>query len=91
MTQGKQLRQLLATQKPIMPPGAADGLSARLIQAAGFPAIYAVGGAIARVAGYPDIGKLQLSEVLDRVKKIVNITSLPVMVDADTDFGGLGI
>ena len=89
MTQGKQLRQLLATQKPIMAPGAADGLSARLIQAAGFPAIYAGGGAIARVAGYPDIGMLQLAEVLDRVEKIVDVTSLPVIVDADTGFGGL--
>ena len=69
-------------------PGAYDGLSARLVEAAGFDAVYASGGAIARAAGYPDIGLLSFSEVMDRVEKIVDAGGLPVVADADTGFGG---
>ena len=58
------------------------------MEAAGFDAVYASGGAIARAAGYPDIGLLSFSEVMDRVEKIVDAGGLPVVADADTGFGG---
>ncbi|QKH36386.1 oxaloacetate decarboxylase [Achromobacter pestifer] len=72
----------------VVAPGAYDGMSARLVAAAGFSAVYASGGAIARAAGYPDIGLLSFTEVMDRVEKIVDASGLPVVADADTGFGG---
>ncbi|WP_183002758.1 oxaloacetate decarboxylase [Achromobacter sp. UMC71] len=87
LTPGARLRQHLA-QDIVVAPGAYDGMSARLVAAAGFNAVYASGGAIARAAGYPDIGLLSFTEVMDRVEKIVDASGLPVVADADTGFGG---
>jgi len=84
---GALLRQRLA-QDIVVAPGAYDGMSARLVADAGFSAVYASGGAIARAAGYPDIGLLSFTEVMDRVEKIVDASGLPVVADADTGFGG---
>ncbi|MCU6615807.1 isocitrate lyase/PEP mutase family protein [Achromobacter sp. 77] len=84
---GARLRQQLS-ENIVVAPGAYDGLSARLVAAAGFSAVYASGGAIARAAGYPDIGLLSFTEVMDRVEKIVDASDLPVVADADTGFGG---
>ena len=61
-----RLRELLS-RGIVAAPGAYDGLSARLVEAAGFDAVYA-SGRIARAAGYPDIGLLSFSEVMDRVE-----------------------
>lgn len=87
LSPGARLRQQLS-ENIVVAPGAYDGLSARLVAAAGFSAVYASGGAIARAAGYPDIGLLSLTEVMDRVEKIVDASGLPVVADADTGFGG---
>jgi 2-methylisocitrate lyase-like PEP mutase family enzyme len=87
LSPGARLRQQLS-ENIVVAPGAYDGLSARLVAAAGFPAVYASGGAIARAAGYPDIGLLSFTEVMDRVEKIVDASGLPVVADADTGFGG---
>lgn len=84
---GARLRQHLS-ENIVVAPGAYDGLSARLVAAAGFSAVYASGGAIARAAGYPDIGLLSFTEVMDRIEKIVDASGLPVVADADTGFGG---
>jgi hypothetical protein len=56
-----RLRQLLARDEILVAPGAWDGLSARLVARAGFEAVYATGGGIARSAGYPDLGLLGMS------------------------------
>lgn len=79
---------LAASDSPVMAPGAFDGASARLIDLSGFSAVYASGGAISRAAGYPDIGLLDLTEVASRIANIVDATSLPVIADAETGFGG---
>jgi len=84
----RQLREKLSSGSPVIAPGAYDGISARLVAMAGFDAVYASGGAIARAAGYPDIGLLSFSEVLERIEKIVEASGLPVIADADTGFGG---
>ncbi|OZI77921.1 isocitrate lyase/PEP mutase family protein [Bordetella genomosp. 12] len=84
----QQLRQALSAGKTLIAPGAYDGMSARLVANAGFDAVYASGGAIARAAGYPDLGILSFTEVLDRIEKIVDASGLPVVADADTGFGG---
>jgi len=87
MQRSKKLRELLKDKKLLVAPGAFDGLSARLVERAGFPLIYVTGGGIARSMGYPDMGLLTMSEVLGRVKNIVDVTSVPVIADADTGYG----
>ncbi|MCH9744065.1 MAG: oxaloacetate decarboxylase [Gammaproteobacteria bacterium] len=72
---------------PLVAPGVFDGLSARLVQQAGFQAVYASGGAISRSCGYPDIGLLSFSEVCQQLEYIVNAVDIPVIADADTGFG----
>lgn len=82
-----RLRELLASDEPIVAPGVYDGLSARLVEQAGFAAVYASGGAIARSAGVPDLGLLGVGEVVDRLRSIVEAVSIPVIADADTGYG----
>lgn len=83
----KTLRQCLASNKIIVAPGVFDGLSALLAKQAGFPVLYASGGAISRSMGYPDIGLLTMTEVCASIAHIVNVTGLPIIADADTGFG----
>lgn len=71
----------------LIAPGVYDGLSARLGTQAGFQALYASGGAIARSSGRPDIGLLTLSEVITHMADIVQATDCPIIADADTGFG----
>jgi 2-methylisocitrate lyase-like PEP mutase family enzyme len=68
-------------------PGAYDGLSARLVEQAGFPAIYASGGAIARSAGVPDLGLLPMTVIADRLASMVDVVGVPIVADADTGYG----
>ncbi len=82
------LRQLLKKEDVLLVPGCFNALSARLIEQAGFKAIYVSGAAIAgNFLGYPDIGLTTLSEVLENARNIVQVTSLPVVCDVDTGFG----
>ena len=71
----------------VVAPGVFDGLSARLVEQAGFPAVYASGGAIARSSGVPDLGLLSLSDVVARLSMIVDSVGIPVIADADTGYG----
>jgi 2-methylisocitrate lyase-like PEP mutase family enzyme len=82
-----KLRQLLASGRTVVAPGVFDGLSARLTEQAGFAAVYASGGAIARSAGIPDLGLLSLSEIVARLETIVDAIDIPVIADADTGYG----
>ena len=59
MRASTQLRELLRAGDVVVAPGVWDGLSARLVARAGFPAAYATGGGIARSMGYPDLGLLR--------------------------------
>jgi 2-methylisocitrate lyase-like PEP mutase family enzyme len=81
------LRKLIAGDEIIVAPGVYDGMSARLVQRAGFAAVYATGGGIARSMGYPDLGLLGLTEVADRLSVIVEHAGVPVIADADTGYG----
>lgn len=83
-----QLRQLLYAGKAFIAPGAYDALSARIVEDAGFPVVYATGAGIANTQlGLPDVGLLSYAEMLDQIRKIVRATNLPVIADADTGFG----
>jgi len=82
-----RLRQLLAGGDIVVAPGVYDGLSSRLAAHAGFAAVYATGGGIARSMGFPDLGLLGLGEVVERLRPIVEHAGVPVIADADTGYG----
>jgi 2-methylisocitrate lyase-like PEP mutase family enzyme len=82
-----KLRTLLNSGRITVAPGAYDGLSARLVAQAGFPAVYASGGAIARSAGVPDIGLLSVTVIADRFASMADAVSVPIIADADTGYG----
>jgi 2-methylisocitrate lyase-like PEP mutase family enzyme len=86
-TQAARLRALIAGGGLFVAPGVFDGLSARLVERAGFVLAYASGGAIARSAGLPDLGLLSASEIAARMASIAEAVSLPVIGDADTGYG----
>jgi 2-methylisocitrate lyase-like PEP mutase family enzyme len=81
------LRQRLTAPGIIVAPGCYDGLSARLVQEAGFDTTYASGGAIARSGGIPDLGLLSFTEIGDRLAQIVDAVDIPVIADMDTGYG----
>ena len=87
MDKTKKLAQLLQNKELLIAPGVFDGMSARLVEQAGFSLVYASGGAISRGAGFPDIGLLTMSEMCDRIANIVDATDLPVIADGDTGYG----
>jgi 2-methylisocitrate lyase-like PEP mutase family enzyme len=80
-------KQLLKRDKLLVAPGCFDGLSARLVQEAGFESAYLSGGAVARSMGLPDIGLVTMSETIERAVQVVSIVKLPVIADADTGYG----
>jgi 2-methylisocitrate lyase-like PEP mutase family enzyme len=70
-----------------MAPGAYDTLTARLVEAAGFAAVYLTGGGYSRANGYPDLGLLTLGENVRFVAMTVEAVEIPVIADADTGYG----
>jgi 2-methylisocitrate lyase-like PEP mutase family enzyme len=82
-----RLRNILSSGRIAVAPGAFDGLSARLVAQAGFPAVYASGGAIARSAGVPDLGLLSMTTIVDRLASMVDVVEVPIIADADTGYG----
>ena len=88
MSKGAQLRQLIA-QGPVMLPGVPNAAVARLVERAGFDAVYISGAGMANAtAGVPDIGLLSMTEVVRLAGYIANAVKIPAIVDADTGFGG---
>ena len=81
------LKQLLKRDRLLVAPGCFDGLSARLVEEAGFEAAYLSGGAVARSMGIPDIGLVTMSEVIDRAAQVVAAVKIPIIADADTGYG----
>jgi carboxyvinyl-carboxyphosphonate phosphorylmutase len=82
------LRPLLAGRDPILAPGAYDALTARLIEQAGFPAVYMTGfGTSASLLGRPDVGLLTMSQMVDNARRIAQAVDVPVIADADTGYG----
>jgi len=89
MNSRQTLRQLLKRDKLLVAPGCFDGLSARLVEEAGFEAAYLSGGAVARSMGIPDIGLVTLSESIDRAAQVVATVKIPIIADADTGYGNV--
>ena len=87
MTRAGQLRDLILNHPPVVAPGAFDGLSARLVEQAGFAAVYATGGGIARSNGIPDLGLMSLDEIVARLEGMIDVIDIPLIADADTGHG----
>lgn len=85
-----RLRQLLREPGIIVVPGAYDCLTARIIQQAGFPAVYMTGAgtSVARL-GYPDLGLATMTEMVANAADIATAVDVPVIADADTGYGGV--
>jgi 2,3-dimethylmalate lyase len=83
-----RLRELLEGPEPVLAPGAYDALSARLVEGAGFEAVYMTGfGTSASLLGRPDIGLLTFSEMVDNARRIAQAVRVPVIADADNGYG----
>jgi len=83
-----RLRALLGSGQTIVAPGAFDPLAARLVEEAGFPAVYMTGfGTSAALIGRPDVGLLTMTEMADNAGRIAACVDIPVIADADTGYG----
>jgi len=83
----QQLRRLITKSGYTMVPGAYDTLTARLVEAAGFEAVYLTGGGYSRASGYPDLGLLTIVENVRFIGLTVEAVGIPVIADADTGYG----
>ncbi|MEL7238700.1 MAG: isocitrate lyase/phosphoenolpyruvate mutase family protein, partial [Planctomycetota bacterium] len=87
-TRPAQFRRLLADHCVAM-PGAFNAMTARLIEAAGFEAVYVSGAGLCNAtAGVPDVGLLGLTEFARLLGYVCDAVEVPVVSDADTGFGG---
>lgn len=84
----RRLRCLLVPGAGLMMPGAANALTARLIEAAGHPLLMVSGAAVANTfLGVPDIGLSSVTELALHVEAIRDAVGIPIVIDADTGFG----
>lgn len=88
MNTRKMLREMLAAKEILVAPGAHDALTARIIEKAGFKAVYMTGyGQSASHLGRPDVGLMTQSEMVERARNISDCVDIAVVADADTGFG----
>src|SRR5579872_4866824 len=87
MDGARKLRGLLTAEAMVIAPGAYDGLTAKLVAQAGFPAVYMTGAGTSVSHGYPDFGLLTMSEMVDNAARIAAAVEVPVIADADTGYG----
>jgi 2-methylisocitrate lyase-like PEP mutase family enzyme len=87
MNKAQSLRRLLQGTELIVAPGAYDGISASLVQHAGFPAAYMTGSGTASSRGFPDYGLLTMTEMVENAGVLARSISIPLIADADTGFG----
>ena len=87
MTNAGRLRALLQDDAMVIAPGVYDGLTAKLVEQAGFAAAYMTGAGTSVSHGYPDFGLLTMSEMVENAARIVRSVDVPVIADADTAYG----
>jgi methylisocitrate lyase len=89
MTPGYQFRAAVAAEQPLQVVGAINAYTARMAQACGYQALYLSGGGVAANSlGMPDLGISTMDDVLTDVRRITEACTLPLLVDADTGWGG---
>jgi len=89
MSPGARFRLAVKEEEPLQVVGVINAYHARLAEASGFRALYISGGGVAAGScGIPDLGITSLEDVLIDVRRITDVTDLPVLVDIDTGWGG---
>jgi len=89
ITAGQKLRDAVAAEQPLQIVGAINAYHARMAERTGYRALYLSGGGVAAGSlGMPDLGISTIDDVLTDVRRITDVSSLPLLVDADTGFGG---
>ena len=89
MSAGARFRHALDTERPLQIPGTINAYAALLAEKAGFKAIYLSGAGVANASfGLPDLAMTTLSDVCEDIRRISYATELPLLVDADTGWGG---
>jgi methylisocitrate lyase len=89
LSAGAQFRAALAAEKPLQVVGAINAYTARMAEATGFRALYLSGGGVAANSlGLPDLGISTMDDVLIDIRRITEASALPLLVDADTGWGG---
>src|SRR6266568_4947542 len=85
---GARFRVAVREEKPLQVVGAINAYTARMAEATGFRALYLSGGGVAANSlGMPDLGISTLEDVLVDVRRIIEVTTLPLLVDIDTGWG----
>lgn len=86
---GARFRDALEQERPLQVVGAVNAYAARLAEASGFRALYISGGGVAASScGVPDLGITTMEDVLTDLRRVSDVTELPVLVDIDTGWGG---
>lgn len=89
MSPRARLRRLVEQRAGLVVPGAYDGVSARLVERAGFEAVYMTGyGTSASRLGLPDLGFAGLTDMVENVRQMAAAVRIPLIADADTGYGG---
>lgn len=89
MTPGLLFKKAIEEERPLQVIGAINAYHAKLAEKTGYKAIYLSGGGVAAGSlGVPDLGISTLEDVLIDIRRITDSTSLPLLVDVDTGFGG---
>lgn len=88
MDDSKNLRRLMEQIPLVKAPGAYDALTAKIVQAQGFPAVYMTGyGTSASNFGFPDLGFLTMTEMVENASRMADAVDIPLIADADTGYG----
>jgi 2,3-dimethylmalate lyase len=87
VSSAKRLRLLLEQDEPVVAPGCGDALSARLIEEAGYAAVYMSGGWTSMNLGFLDVGLVSVNEMVANARNIVRAINVPLIADIDTGFG----
>jgi 2-methylisocitrate lyase-like PEP mutase family enzyme len=87
MTPRQKLRRIIDGERYVMVPGAYDPLTARLVETAGFEAVYLTGGGYSRANGLPDLGLFTMTENIQFISRAVDTVEIPVIGDMDTGYG----
>ncbi len=83
----KTFREMIKSGPMVVAPGAYDCITARLIEQAGFPAVYMTGAGTSAAHGLPDYGLLTMSEMVDNARRITSAIKVPLVSDSDTGYG----
>lgn len=87
MSEPKKLAEMIRSGPMVVAPGAYDCITARLIEQAGYPAVYMTGAGTSAAHGLPDYGLLTMSEMVANARRITGAISVPLVSDSDTGYG----